>query len=271
MSAGRLLQFARFLALSGGFTVLMNAGAIPLPSPQTGPQPTFGTNRTNSAVVRFVSPIDHSIISTNRVQIIVIANSLESAPAITLDGQPIQSERVELGKSWLLRLGKGASPSSATASPRSVAPNGAASGKPEKVLLLANVPLSPGRHTIEAAGSRILLFRSTATDHSDAPAGWPLFQSHPITTDPSQPSSCENCHLTHGSGKDLVLDRVKMPEACYSCHDLVDLRLAHSHVMDPLAECAICHNPHGSTQPNLLINTRAKLCVQCHEAGHSAN
>jgi DmsE family decaheme c-type cytochrome len=36
--------------------------------------------------------------------------------------------------------------------------------------------------------------------------------------------------------------------------------------------CALCHNPHGTTNPNLLKTRAPFLCQQCHEASpHQGN
>ena len=66
-----------------------------------------------------------------------------------------------------------------------------------------------------------------------------------------------------------VLGVAPVPEACHTCHTDVDLSLTHEHVMEFLAKCQMCHDPHAATGPSLLIDTREVVCGLCHESGYA--
>ena len=60
----------------------------------------------------------------------------------------------------------------------------------------------------------------------------------------------------------MVRDSVN--DTCYTCH--MEKRGPFVRTHQPVQEnCSICHNPHGSTQPNLLKVRSPFLCQQCHE------
>jgi predicted CXXCH cytochrome family protein len=66
----------------------------------------------------------------------------------------------------------------------------------------------------------------------------------------------------------LVASREKL---CLNCHDVRTASLQRAHQGFPLTgvDCASCHNPHGSNQPNLVRNNTHKTfgaCARCHQA-----
>ncbi|MCL5024678.1 MAG: hypothetical protein M1497_15190 [Nitrospirae bacterium] len=69
---------------------------------------------------------------------------------------------------------------------------------------------------------------------------------------------CEACHV-RGSNR-LVLP---IEELCLKCHTL-DLRKKYVH--GPLASggCKVCHEPHGSAYPYLLVAEPKEFCLYCH-------
>ena len=71
------------------------------------------------------------------------------------------------------------------------------------------------------------------------------------------------------SGPSRILGASKTPESCQPCHGEIDLQLTHRHVMDSLSKCYTCHDPHGGYGAMLLVDTPERLCIQCHEGGHS--
>ena len=73
---------------------------------------------------------------------------------------------------------------------------------------------------------------------------------------------CEECHkVTEKDGKKIF--GFAGTENCKHCHkDLSN----HKHDMDALKECNKCHDPHASVISKRLLDTKEKLCVQCHEA-----
>ena len=60
----------------------------------------------------------------------------------------------------------------------------------------------------------------------------------------------------------LVRDNVN--DTCYQCHTEKRGPFVRTH--QPVQEdCSICHNPHGTTNDNLLKQRSPFLCQQCHE------
>ncbi|HEX5803846.1 MAG TPA: DmsE family decaheme c-type cytochrome [Azospira sp.] len=76
--------------------------------------------------------------------------------------------------------------------------------------------------------------------------------------------SCSDCHSAHGSPGVKQLARGTVNETCYTCH--MEKRGPFINNHQPVTEdCGICHNPHGTTSPNLLKSRPPFLCLECHE------
>jgi len=69
---------------------------------------------------------------------------------------------------------------------------------------------------------------------------------------------CTSCH-ERGSNKLLV----PIEELCLQCHTL---NIKKKYIHGPLASggCKICHSPHGSIYPFLLISEPKDFCLHCH-------
>jgi DmsE family decaheme c-type cytochrome len=80
--------------------------------------------------------------------------------------------------------------------------------------------------------------------------------------------TCSQCHNTHGAVTASLLARPTLNQTCYGCHPEKRGPFLWEHA--PVSEnCALCHFPHGSIQPALLIKRPPWLCQQCHsQAGH---
>jgi len=76
--------------------------------------------------------------------------------------------------------------------------------------------------------------------------------------------SCSSCHDVH-SDNPKMMARGSTNDTCYTCHMEKRGPFLHSH--QPVTEdCAICHNPHGTTAANLLKTRMPFLCQSCHDA-----
>ncbi|MDE0036187.1 MAG: DmsE family decaheme c-type cytochrome [Gammaproteobacteria bacterium] len=79
---------------------------------------------------------------------------------------------------------------------------------------------------------------------------------------------CRDCHDPHGTDNDKLNVRATGNETCFKCH--AELRGPHLWEHPPVVEdCTICHVPHGSNQPALLVRRPPQLCQACHSSvGH---
>ncbi len=86
---------------------------------------------------------------------------------------------------------------------------------------------------------------------------------------------CGTCHTTHRSEPDGAQEGMyhltkSSPGLCLDCHDGSDASLQAAHHGQPFAtaNCAECHNPHGSDNPKLLNNVLHPPfqadCETCH-------
>jgi predicted CXXCH cytochrome family protein len=77
---------------------------------------------------------------------------------------------------------------------------------------------------------------------------------------PYAAKQCDGCHVK--ASNRLVLP---IEDLCFQCHSL-DLRKKHLH--GPLASggCNVCHDPHGSMHPFLLVAEAREFCLTCHDA-----
>jgi predicted CXXCH cytochrome family protein len=69
------------------------------------------------------------------------------------------------------------------------------------------------------------------------------------------------CHTVNEG--EWSLKTSALSEACFVCHDQkVSLKLTRND--ETLADCGLCHNPHGSTEKFHLKMSREIACKQCH-------
>lgn len=88
------------------------------------------------------------------------------------------------------------------------------------------------------------------------PPGFAVFRPHPAT------ASCNNCHAVKDG--EWSWKRASLVSICFDCHNRETFPKSHTHVPSVLADCQICHNPHGSTVPAHLTLSKDKACKQCH-------
>ncbi|MCS7024587.1 MAG: hypothetical protein NZV14_07280 [Bryobacteraceae bacterium] len=125
---------------------------------------------------------------------------------------------------------------------------------PAAGVYFAELSLSPGRHELqleaETGVARIQLF--AGEDHPF----WKRFRPHPPA------ASCELCHALQKNS--WTLKRPGVPALCFHCHARGRFPLTHTHNTDLLADCALCHAPHGSAAVAFLTKPKETVCKQCH-------
>ncbi len=79
---------------------------------------------------------------------------------------------------------------------------------------------------------------------------------------------CSDCHNEHGTRAERQVR--SMPDAslvCLKCHSGKRGPFVFEHNAESTEGCMVCHSPHGSTNPRMLITARVNsLCLQCHAA-----
>jgi predicted CXXCH cytochrome family protein len=85
-----------------------------------------------------------------------------------------------------------------------------------------------------------------------------LYRSHGIVTK----NDCKFCHENAPVSYRIDDDNSLL---CNKCHST---KKKGRHVHGPVAvgSCTTCHDPHGQTNPFLLVKTGEDLCFQCHTA-----
>lgn len=99
--------------------------------------------------------------------------------------------------------------------------------------------------------------------HRPVEAEFQLPQHHPVL---EQHMNCAQCHDPHGFDIDKHsrgLAMARLNETCGQCHREQARPFVFEH---PAMEegCTVCHNPHGSVNPKLLLERDANLCLRCH-------
>jgi len=219
------------------------------------------------AETRVLYPPKGAVVTRNPVLMMILTVDGEVPPAFELDGSPLPLHKMTLAEAWAsvparIPLAAGdddlplRSPLLAT--------------KDDKALWVTAEDLRPGEHTLERDGVTLstFFFRDTQALDRDA-EGDSLLRVHGSPATKADALNCAQCHGSAGPDAAATLGVVRIPESCHGCHDDVDLSLAHEHVMEFLAKCQMCHDPHGATRPSLLIDSREKVCGQCHEAGYA--
>lgn len=76
------------------------------------------------------------------------------------------------------------------------------------------------------------------------------------------PYAARQCQACHAKATNRLL--LPVEELCFQCHAL-DVRKKYIH--GPLASggCKVCHDPHGSNHPFLLVSEPKEFCLHCHE------
>jgi DmsE family decaheme c-type cytochrome len=83
---------------------------------------------------------------------------------------------------------------------------------------------------------------------------------HPIR---ERKMKCSDCHNSHGTIADKLIDAQYVNEKCFECH--ANIRGPYLWEHPPAVEdCLSCHVPHGSSHAFLLNGRTPYLCQRCH-------
>jgi predicted CXXCH cytochrome family protein len=113
--------------------------------------------------------------------------------------------------------------------------------------------------------------------HNSVPRQGESFVHAPVAQ-----GNCEACHQPHATRNDALL-AADLRTTCTSCHADIEQRAASSRTVHPLFDltsgqpggqavasghkqgCLACHDPHSSTEENLLAGGGIRRCLSCHE------
>jgi len=109
--------------------------------------------------------------------------------------------------------------------------------------------LAPGEYTIALGDQKVRV-------RVPAGGGFAPFRPHPPV------EQCSTCHAVRNNRWRFT--RASLAAVCSACHSRETFPAKHTHGMDVLPDCQLCHDPHGSTAPAHMKLSREKACQQCH-------
>jgi predicted CXXCH cytochrome family protein len=208
-----------------------------------------------------------AIVTANPALIMILGPDTPESLAFQLDGAPLEMEKIAFAKAWEAVPAKIPVAAGSDALPLR---SPLLEDKDGKVMWAAAEELADGPHAVTLDGVTLATFSSRPPKETDErTVDEPVLRVHASPTNRAEALECARCHQADASGDPRVLGVAPTPESCHSCHDDVDLSLAHEHVMEFLADCQMCHDPHAATRPTLLIDTRETVCGLCHESGYA--
>jgi len=127
----------------------------------------------------------------------------------------------------------------------------------------------PGSEHVKAGGGRKLIVNPGKNSaacfqcHLDTHAEFNLPQHHPVI---EGKMNCVQCHDPHGMDIRKPAGGLAMArsnESCAQCHRDQTRPFVFEH--EAMREgCIVCHSPHGSINPKMLVERDNNLCLKCH-------
>lgn len=133
----------------------------------------------------------------------------------------------------------------------------------EPPVRVARIGLSPGMHELRVGDRRWEIVVALNEEEHDGPPDWPILRSHEMNRDPGR---CGECHQTAKQDDRIVVGELKPHGACFECHKSVEFEAIHSHPLEPIEHCGMCHALHGSPRKALLKAPVKQLCAECHDS-----
>ena len=128
---------------------------------------------------------------------------------------------------------------------------------------VAQVGLGPGLHELRIGDRRLEIVVALNAEEHDGPNDWEVFEHHSVGDGEDR---CADCHETERQGGQVAVGQLMPYTACFECHDFVDFDVTHSHPLEPLEHCQMCHALHGSSRKGLLKAPAKQLCDECHDS-----
>lgn len=118
-------------------------------------------------------------------------------------------------------------------------------------MVTAELVVGPGAHEIVLGKETVRFFVGAG-----ASAEFKPFRFHPPM------ANCNTCHAVKNG--EWAFQKPSLVTLCSQCHDRDKFAAKHTHVIGVLADCQICHDPHGSTEVGHLKKSKEVACKQCH-------
>lgn len=219
----------------------------------------------DSTGTRVLYPPAGAVATSDLVLVMILGPDTPEPPAFRVDGGPLDLQKMPFAEAWKAVPEKIAVPAGTDDLPMK---SPLLADKDGKAVWVATVELPEGEHTVTLDGVALTRFTSRPPREADALATEePVLRVHASPASRDEALDCTGCHQTGAPGEALGV--ALTPKSCHSCHEDVNLSLSHEHVMEFLATCQMCHDPHASTRPSLLIDTRETVCGLCHESGYA--
>ncbi|MBM3739627.1 MAG: hypothetical protein FJW39_27995 [Acidobacteria bacterium] len=122
---------------------------------------------------------------------------------------------------------------------------------PAEGVLTAALQLAPGAHEISYGAETVRVFAGPGPGAEFKP-----FRPHPPV------ANCTTCHAVKNGI--WTFQRASLATVCSQCHAKDKFPAKHTHEMGILADCQICHDPHGSTAAAHMRKEKEAACKQCH-------
>jgi len=100
------------------------------------------------------------------------------------------------------------------------------------------------------------------TCHSSIRANLNSYSHHPVVEGTMK---CGSCHEVHSGAHSML--KKEQRSLCSDCHAQMKGPFIYEHspnVNGWGGECTACHNPHGSSNPNMTVLADRGLCQRCH-------
>jgi DmsE family decaheme c-type cytochrome len=95
---------------------------------------------------------------------------------------------------------------------------------------------------------------------------WAQFQKPDHHKVPEGAMSCVDCHNPHGTQRVAMQQTATTNEpGCFKCHADKRGPFTFQHQPVQFEGCNTCHEPHGSSNPRMLVRAEVRfVCLECH-------
>ena len=244
------MRIARLLAVSVSVALLLAAA------------PAHGQHESAPQLLR---PSSGTTITAGWFEIAAILSDKPATLTLALDRHPLASKPLKVGSNSAAPHLNAASSDSLVLR---VEPNQLVSGLWIPPVWLTVRTVAAGPHEVTLGATRVR-FQACELDATANPTSSSHYVAHPPAVEGVV--TCTGCHQLNRATRPPRFDDMagfllpETPGVCFRCHDRADFFLTHSHRVEHLSFCQMCHDPHGSNRPALMKTPQEQACKECHE------